>query len=532
MSIAVIYLVNIKPIKVVTITYLLLGLLIIYCIISSSSNLDQAIMSEEDLSLQLANLLKNGLNSQPQNPKLSDNLQINLKLNSRNYALWTRMIRVAIGGKSKALLSHVTSNPPEKNSETYEQWEQEDLIVFSWLIQNIEPTLAGNLTEYPTAKTLWDALVVTYNSGRDKLQTFNLHVKANDIKQNDSSLEEFWITLQGIWGEIDRIDPNPMKCPEDIKTYSKHTQNSEILRLEPLPSVEAAYATVRKEAAHRNILGATNHETQGIAGGLVATEIEGAGLVTKGHRRSEGRRNGPTNKEDKTHLKCDHCGMMKDTKEQCFRLVGYPDWWADGHKKGTKNLRSEKGKPPAVDNSTNRKNPTGFGGVAAAELHEGEGSFSMTTDTMTHDLTDFSTTTKPTKSHIHTANGDKMNVKNEGTIEISPTIKLSKCLYVPALSHKLFSVSHVTKELNCTVLMQPTFCILQDIKTGAIIGRGTERQGLYYVDEVAKNGTVMLSHGSTEREARLWHRRLGHPSTSYLHILFPKLFPSNCKSHC
>ncbi|GJV65038.1 putative ribonuclease H-like domain-containing protein [Tanacetum coccineum] len=60
--------------------------------------------------------------------------------------------------------------------------------------------------------------------------------------------------------------------------------------------------------------------------------------------------------------------------------------------------------------------------------------------------------------------------------------------------------------------MQPTFCILQDIRTGAIIGRGTERQGLYYVDELTTSGTVMLAHRSSEREAWLWHRRLGHPS--------------------
>nr|GEW57751.1 putative Gag-polypeptide of LTR copia-type [Tanacetum cinerariifolium] len=191
------------------------------------------------------------------------------------------MIRVAIGGKSKALLSHLTSDPPSQDNESYEQWEQEDLIVFSWIIQNIKPTIAGNLTEYLTAKMLWGALVVTYSSGRDKLQTFNLHVKANDIKQNDSPLEELWITLQGVWGEIDRIDPNPMKCPDDIKAYAK-------------------------------------------------------------------------------------------------------------------------------------------------------------------------------------------------------------------------------------------------IRTGAIIGRGTERQGLYYVDEVAQNGTVLLSHGTKEREAWLWHKRLGHPSTGYLHMLFPK----------
>ncbi|KAJ9553092.1 hypothetical protein OSB04_017137 [Centaurea solstitialis] len=550
--------------------------------------------SGSDLSLQLANLLKNGLNSQPQNPKLSDNLLINLKLNSQNYALWTRMIRVAIGGKSKALLQHLTSDPPNQNSEEYEQWEQEDLIVFSWLIQNIEPSLAGNLTEYPTAKTLWDALVVTYSSGRDKLQTFNLHVKANDIKQNDRSLEEFWITLQGIWGEIDRIDPNPMKCPEDIKTYSKLRSEQklfqflnaidrryepikrEILRLEPLPSAEAAYATVRKEAAHQNILGATSNETQGIAVGLVASETEGLGLITKGHRRLEGKRNGPPGKDEKAHLKCDHCGMTRHTKEQCYRIVGYPDWWTDGHKKGTKNLGSEKSK-----SSADRKNPTGFGGMAAAVHNEDEdesmntgtggerdevskpppqiyfthknsfdtsGEINMAashegnnnswifdcgaTDTMTFEKSDLCSISKPPKSQIQTANGGIIPVKGGGTIEISPTLKLSNCLYIPSLTHKLLSISHVTKELNCTVLMNPTFCILQDIRTGTIIGRGTERNGLYYVDEVARQGTVMLAHGTTNREAWLWHRRLGHPSSSYLHHVFPKLFPSNKVFSC
>lgn len=70
--------------------------------------------SNSELAMQLENLIKN---SQPQNPKLSDSLQINLKLNSQNYALWTRMIQVAVGGKSKALLSHLTSNPPDQSVE-------------------------------------------------------------------------------------------------------------------------------------------------------------------------------------------------------------------------------------------------------------------------------------------------------------------------------------------------------------------------------------------------------------------------------
>ncbi|KAM0062560.1 hypothetical protein Hdeb2414_s0004g00149591 [Helianthus debilis subsp. tardiflorus] len=135
------------------------------------------------------------------------------------------------------------------------------------------------------------------------------------------------------------------------------------------------------------------------------------------------------------------------------------------------------------------------------------------TDTMTYEISDLVLTSKSQKTHIQTANGEVMRAEKGGTIEISPTLKLSNCLYVPSLSHKLLSISHVTKELNCVVLMHPTFCILQDIRTRTIIGRGTEHQGLYYVDEVAQQGTVMLAHGTTNREAWLWHRRLRHPSS-------------------
>ncbi|XP_074355379.1 uncharacterized protein LOC141695043 [Apium graveolens] len=313
---------------------------------------DSSIVKNDDLSIQIANILKNNLNTQTTNHKLSDSLQISIKLNSQNYALWARMIRVAIGGKSKALLTHLSGNPPNKTDEKYEQWEQDDLVVFSWLIQNIEPSLASNLTEFPTSKTLWDALVVTYSSGKDKLQTFDLHVKANEFKQNGLPLEDFWIVLQGIWGEIERRDPNPMKCADDITAYNTIRAEQklfqflnaldqkfdpikrEILRWDPLPTAEAAYAAVRKETAHQNILRTGSSPSQGIAAGLITTEAEGAGYATQ--RRPIVKSSGIPTRVDKSKLKCTHCGMVKHTKEQCFKLVGYPEWWGDGHKKGKK----------------------------------------------------------------------------------------------------------------------------------------------------------------------------------------------------
>nr|GEU73396.1 hypothetical protein [Tanacetum cinerariifolium] len=205
------------------------------------------------------------------------------------------------GGKSKILLNHLTKTPPEQlTTEKYEAWKQEDLIVFSWLIQNIEPNIADNLTEYPIAKASWDALVVTYNSNKDKLQTFNLHVKANELKQGDKSLEVFWIALQGFLNGLDRKF-------EPIK--------SEILRVDPLPTAEAAYAM--------------------------------------GFHRFDGQKK-PATRDDKSHLKCEECGMNRHTKDQCFKTIGYPDWWTDGHKT-TSNKGAKKDKPstsPTANTST------------------------------------------------------------------------------------------------------------------------------------------------------------------------------------
>uniref|UniRef100_A0A803MVW9 GAG-pre-integrase domain-containing protein n=1 Tax=Chenopodium quinoa TaxID=63459 RepID=A0A803MVW9_CHEQI len=55
----------------------------------------------------------------------------------------------------------------------------------------------------------------------------------------------------------------------------------------------------------------------------------------------------------------------------------------------------------------------------------------------------------------------------------------------------------------------------QDAQTRQIIGHGTERGGLYYVDEATQQGQAMLAHGSPEHQVWMWHRRLGHPSLGY-----------------
>jgi hypothetical protein len=148
------------------------------------------------------------------------------------------------------------------------------------------------------------------------------------------------------------------------------------------------------------------------------------------------------------------------------------------------------------------------------------------TDHMTFDLADLSHYSSPRRTSIANANGVVSPVTGAGSVTLSPSLQLSNTLLVPSLSHKLLSVSQITTDLNCVVLIFADFCLIKDILTNEIIGRGTKRGGLYYMEDfsVGRAHHVSSSLSSKTRQIWLWHRRLGHPSFEYLRHLFPDLF--------
>ncbi|XP_037497108.1 uncharacterized protein LOC119371301 [Jatropha curcas] len=117
---------------------------------------------------------------------------------------------MAIGGRVKA--HYLTGMPPETSDPTFERWEQSDQNVFTWIIQNIESNLINNAAQYPTAKSLWNGLAITYGSGVDSLQTYDLHRKASTIRQGQETLENLWNKLQSIWMSIEHNIQQPNPC--------------------------------------------------------------------------------------------------------------------------------------------------------------------------------------------------------------------------------------------------------------------------------------------------------------------------------
>ena len=602
--------------------------------------------------------------------KTIETVNIGIKLDGRNFPVWSRLMKAAIGSREK--LEHIEgdSQPPPDDLK-FKQWQTDDYTVYSWLIQNMEPKLVMQFAQHQTAKGVWKSLTTTFEVRADPLQVYDLDTKVSRFSQNDQTLEDYWSEMQSLWVNIETRKPCPYTCcDKGVATYQRENEKRklyqflsglndkhdrlrrELLKESPEPTAETAFAAIKQEENRTQIWKPATQESgfSDIGSGFGARN-SGTPQFSRPNRGPPPpphKATPPSNrtgaKIDKSRLVCSHCGMTKHTRETCFHLIGFPEWWEDGHKENRNSKAKGKmvivgqeapqdSKSPAANqevayaggiNGRTEAAPRwwaaqvqtegGEGGEKMKEAADEEGKgfrffnlnpslfpiyqndpqdikiapiipencdflkitllekrhtdilcknhFSVlendptiaiscqvreisrhkdrrwifdcgATDTMTFDKSDFESFHKSRRTHVETANGEISPVEGAGTVQISPNLKISNCLYVPSLTQKLMSVSQVTKELNCALLIQSKFCVLQDIRTGTIIGRGTERHGLYYVDEEAQTGRVMLTHGATERDAWLWHRRLGHPSFSYLHTLFPsfsKLEHLNCET--
>ncbi|KAJ0088268.1 hypothetical protein Patl1_33184 [Pistacia atlantica] len=390
---------------------------------------------------------------------------IGIKLNETNYALWSQVVEMYIFGKDK--LGYINGDIPQPSSTdpTFRKWRTDNAIVKGWLINSMDPSLIGNFIRFPTTKLA------------------------------GGSLEKYYNDLQGLWREIDFWRPNPMDCAIDIQHYNLILQEDrvyvfldglddrldkirgDVLELRPFPTVEQAYAHVHCEALHQSVMITGNAD--GVSSAVLTTK--GLRLCSSAHAPTM--HNGKhKSRASSDGLKCFHCGNSRHTRDTCFKLHGYPDWWNDlqakkGRDLGTKDAGSGNS-DCACYTSTNDAN-------SGAWLLD-----SGATNHMIFSVMVFITTSLPKCTNIANANGVTSPVTGTGTMALSPMLQLHNTLLVPSLSHKLLAVSQLTSDLNCMVLMYPTFCLLQDILTKEIIGCGTKRGRLYYMEATVSIMTI------------------------------------------
>jgi hypothetical protein len=266
---------------------------------------------------------------------------ISIKLNNTNYALWSQVVEMYISSKDKLGYINGDFPQPPSTNPSFHKWRTDNAIVKGWLINTMDPSLIGNFMRFPTAKMVWDSIATTYFDGSDTSQVYGLRRRVTQLKQAGGSLEQYYNDLQGLWREIDFRRPNPIEYVVDIHKYNTIIQEDrvyvfldgldnrldkirgDIMQLRPFPTVDQAYAYIRREAIRLTVMITDN---KNISGAVLATKGLRLGLINSTSNIHNGKQKSQASTEG---FKCTHYGNQKHTCENCFKLHGYPDWWND-----------------------------------------------------------------------------------------------------------------------------------------------------------------------------------------------------------
>ncbi|KAH9657753.1 retrovirus-related pol polyprotein from transposon RE1 [Citrus sinensis] len=187
------------------------------------------------------------------------------------------------------------------------------------------------LTE--TNYDVWSQIMDMHLAEREKLSYIRSSTKP--FEESSKEYEK--------WYKLDHRDKVVMKDPEDVVIYRRSVERlrvhiflvgpdeefdqvrGEILRKDIIPDLEECYSLIRREDIRQNKL---NKKVDSETSAMIARQQPQRKFV------------------DKSSLHCTHCRKKGHTKEQCFEIIGYPDWW-DTRKKNTKH-----GSKTAVAEST------------------------------------------------------------------------------------------------------------------------------------------------------------------------------------
>ncbi|XP_014506211.1 uncharacterized protein LOC106765963 [Vigna radiata var. radiata] len=247
-----------------------------------------------------------------------------------------------------------------------------------------------------------------------------------------------------------------MECARDIQKYNALLQEervyiflvglddrldkvrSDILQLKPFPTIEQAYAYVRREDTRQTVM--TSRAEYMTSGAVMATKGSKAGqqpTLVVGKHNSILKSKGPFDGG-----KCIHCGNARHTRDTCFKLHGYPEWWHELQAKKKKETTSPEegtGKAAVVTaesrlslvpmtSSSVSMEPGNYSQVFCSSKSQDASAWiidSGATDHMTFDPTDFSHSTPPRRTCIANANGVTYPVTSAGTVTLSPSLLIS-----------------------------------------------------------------------------------------------------------
>ncbi|VFQ94335.1 unnamed protein product [Cuscuta campestris] len=281
------------------------------------------------------------------------------KLTGMNFIPWSRSIKIALISKMKIGFINGKSRKPDPDDPSYAQWERCDNMVFSWILNSIQSDLAEAFLYATSSEELWNELEERFGESNGPL-IYQIEKKIADIRQNNDFVGAYFTKLKKLWDELANVtDPAVCECngctcdakkklaeAEQKRRLVKFlmglnegfdTIRGQIMLIEPLPTASNACSLVQQIERQRNISGIQTLGSE-LAAYAGTDNIDSHNMALYAGKGPGQRQNG-YNKTDprKNRKMCEYCKEPGHFKDQCFKLIGYPEWFKGPKENATLN---------------------------------------------------------------------------------------------------------------------------------------------------------------------------------------------------
>ncbi|KAL2923749.1 Retrovirus-related Pol polyprotein from transposon RE2, partial [Bienertia sinuspersici] len=475
-----------------------------------------------------------------------------------NYRSWRRDLEISLASKRK--LGFVTGGVKKDETDPVKKecWETCNNMVISWILHSVTDSIKKSIMFMTSAKQMWDHLEKRF-SITDGAKKYSLNKQIYDTRQQGRLVSEYYTDMKALWEELESLNMLPAlsETNQEITTYvnaiqkqqeeqklfqflsgldeGNGAQRSQILLMNPLPSVDETCNMIQQEESQREIF---KHETREETGVLAMygkrSEVTCSNCGKNGHLF------------DKCWA-CKVCGKRGHSVEECWHVKGFPskndkgknkvsgprsmsikgkDEYArdqnfksgskwDRNKQGGKRMagnvkmKTEAGESNSSNNVVTAQQLEQFlkmlpslskgGGTDTEDEMENNYSGMVTCNlvqTATNEwiidsgATHHMTSNKESMTHvcgyasrncINFPTGETTQISGIGEVRLSNDMVLSKVMLIPSFKHSLLSVQKLSKENNCKVTFHVGYCFIQDQDTSEVKGIGRAKNGLYYL---------------------------------------------------
>ncbi|XP_074373551.1 uncharacterized protein LOC141713885 [Apium graveolens] len=189
------------------------------------------------------------------------------------------------------------------------QWVQVNSILGAWIQNTLDASIRSSVPITDNVKDMWDDIRIRFSAGNGP--------RINELIELASYLTPPCSCACTCGSKTalakEREDESVHQFLSGLDSTIYENVQTNILMQDPLPSLNIVLN--KAQTRERNhMLNRTSDKKNEVVGFAMQGTTRGRGTVRASERQ-------------KINVTCTHCGKLGHGQDNCFELLGYPDWW-------------------------------------------------------------------------------------------------------------------------------------------------------------------------------------------------------------